>query len=146
MAYDRWTKKPNVPALIRAAAIGTLGMAPLACGDDTSGDTGNTTMDVHPTAGPCAHGPPEQCPESTGNLDGMDTMDATDTEATVGGDSTTMDQFPTVPCAHDPNAPGCGSTGPDSTGGTADGTTDGSGTDSGSDSGTGTTGGSGTGD
>lgn len=132
MAYQRWTKKPNVPALIRVAAIGTLGIATPACGDDD--DDGATTMDVFPTAGPCAHGPPEQCPESTGNLD-----------PTMGGDSTTMDQFPTTPCAHDPNAPGCGSTGADSTDDTADGTTDGSGTDSGSESSTGTTGGSGTG-
>ena len=138
MGYERWTKKPNVVALIRVGAIGTLGIATPACGDD-SGDGGATTMDQFPTAGPCAHGPAEQCPESTGNLDGMDTE-----AATMGGDSTTMDQFPTTPCAHDPDAPGCGSTGADSTDGTADGTTDGSGTESGSESGTGTTGGSGT--
>ena len=143
MAYEGWTKKPNVPALIRVAAIGTLGIAAPACGDDSGDDGAASTMDVFPTAGPCAHGPDEQCPESTGNLDGVE--DGTDTGGTVGGDSTTMDQFPTTPCAHDPNAPGCGSTGPDPTEGTADGTTDGSGSGSGSETGTGTTGGSGTG-
>lgn len=115
-----------MPVLVRATAIGTLGLASAACGDDgTTSSTSVATTDVAPTAGPCFHTdpPPAEC-MSTG-------LEGTSTGSSSVADSAT-DVAPTAgPCAHDPDLPECAST------------TDGS--SSGSDSGTATEGSTGTG-
>ncbi len=140
MGYRTLTNKPRVPALVRVAAMGALAIA--GCGDDGAGGESNSS-DVFPTAGECVHAQGMPCATTGGDgMDGMETM--------VGGESNGMDAAPTTPCAHDPSAPGCGSTGNadttagsgDTVGGTGDSTSSGSGSSGDSSGGT-TTGGSG---
>ena len=107
------TSRPRAPALVHAAAIGTLAFAPTGCGDDGNGTSTSADSDQFPTAGPCAHDPDSPECGSTGLTPMTGTGGSTD--ATSVADTTT-DTFPTAgPCAHDPDAPGCASsTGADS--------------------------------
>jgi hypothetical protein len=105
MAYVGLTRRPTVPVLVRATAIGAIAIGSIACADDGGGDDGsntsaNTTDDVFPTAGPCAHDPEAPGCGSSGS-DGMTAGEASGTDPTLDGAD---DQHPTIPCIHDPGA------------------------------------------
>lgn len=105
VAYVGLTRRPTVPVLVRATAIGAIAIGSIACSDDGGGDDGantsvSTTDDVFPTAGPCAHNPEApECGSSGG--DGMTAGEASGTDPTLDGAD---DQHPTIPCIHDPDA------------------------------------------
>ena len=84
MTHTPLTPRPRVSVLVRATAIGTLTLSPLACGDDGS-TTSVADSDVHPTAGPCAHDP--QLPECGST--GAPPVTTGTTSATSVADSTT---------------------------------------------------------
>jgi hypothetical protein len=88
-----------VPTLVRAAAIGALAWAPLACGDDGNGTTESNSSDQFPTD-PCVHGGTGGGPECE-----------SDSQMTNDPSESGFDSFPTIPCAHDPDS--CESTGID---------------------------------
>ena len=127
MAFRRWTKKPRVDVLLRAAAVGPLILAPVACDDEGEGSTSGSTTDNFPTD---CHSEECETTDDFPNAGSSDTLPSTSSDPMTS----TTDDFPTD-CHGSCSTSSSGDTGGSSSGSGSGDTGGSSGSGSGSSSG-----------